>query len=48
MVHRRKQLDILCNGVPLGDEISLGFVKRLLWNQESDLALTYRIAYDLC
>lgn len=41
-------LDILCNGVPLGDEISLGFVKRLLWHHESDLALLYRIAHDQC
>ena len=40
------QLDILCNGVPLGNEISFSFVKRLLWHGESDLHLSYRIASD--
>ena len=38
-----EELDILCNGVPVGDEISLGFVKRLLWpHEESILELTYK------
>ena len=40
------QLDILCNGVPLGNEISFSFVKRLLWHGESDLHLSYRLASD--
>lgn len=38
-----ENLDILCNGVPVGDEISLSFVKRLLWpHEESILELTYK------
>jgi hypothetical protein len=40
------KLEILCNGVPVGDEISLSFVYRLLWPHESNLELTYKVTSD--
>ena len=39
-------LDILCNGVTLGDEMNLSAVKRLLWHQDSDMALLYKYAQE--
>lgn len=36
-----KGLEMLCNGVPVGNEMSLGFVDRLLWPHASTLELTY-------
>ena len=37
-----KKFDILCNSVPLGDELSLTFVSRTVWDSSSEMVLNYR------
>jgi len=43
----RPNVDVLCNGDPLGDELSLTFIQRTRWLHPSlDLCLHYRLGED--